>query len=264
MRAAIIVSGNPRFCEEFDLFLENLKDYDEVDWFFQLWKDSPPVDSYGYDLVAPCWQQIDHTYASTRLREFLPADHNIVAIEIGDRDEVPSPEITHTDGATLVKNIWAMWYGIYRADLLRRQHEEQIGKKYDLVIRTRADVGLMNPISLRDIGNHLKADPRLLIQPSNKICGYGPVICDLFAITTSDNMTLYSNILNLAKGYHDRGWIFHPETMLAKHVMEMGMHCRSFPFNIEFRYLGKWSDPKTGELTRQTVGTYQSKYGRWA
>ena len=32
MKAAVLLQGDPRFCKEFDTFLENLKGFDQVDY----------------------------------------------------------------------------------------------------------------------------------------------------------------------------------------------------------------------------------------
>ena len=40
MKAAVLIQGDARFCREFDLFLENLKGFDQVDYFMYLWKNN--------------------------------------------------------------------------------------------------------------------------------------------------------------------------------------------------------------------------------
>ena len=63
MKAAILLQGDPRFCAEFDLFLENLKGFDQVDYFMYMWEDSPStvdlLGNSGHQVVAPAWQHIN-------------------------------------------------------------------------------------------------------------------------------------------------------------------------------------------------------------
>jgi hypothetical protein len=37
MKIAVLIAGQPRFTKEFDHFFENLKNYDQLDFFFYLW-----------------------------------------------------------------------------------------------------------------------------------------------------------------------------------------------------------------------------------
>lgn len=264
MKVAVLISGQPRFCAEFDLFLYNLQGYDQIDWFFYMWKENKPPYAQGYDLVAPSWQIINKDWALEKITSYLPSSHHVVNFELDSDEELVFPDVPRNDGVTNPHATWRMWYSMKQVDMLRQQHEVHTGQKYDLVIKTRPDTGLMSTIDLRMIKQHIDADPSLVIQPANKICGYGPVICDLFAITSSDNMSIYTNLVNEAKYYYDQGWFFHPETMLAKYLMEKRLSVRSGTFKIEFRYLGVWKDPITGRATQQNVGTYISNYGRWS
>jgi hypothetical protein len=264
MRVAVLLQGDPRFCEEFDLFLNNLKGYSQVDWFMYMWENSPAPDTHGYDLVPEKWRTVNKEWALTKFQESLPAGHTVIQLTLADQHSLSFPDVPRKAGETMPHTVWRMWYSLNHADRMRQEHEKKIGVKYDLVIRTRPDVALMNEINLQVLHQHIQQNPKLVIQPANKICGYGPYICDLFAITSSDNMNIYANLYNMAKQYYDSGWMFHPETMLARHLQVQGLQVQSAGFNIEFRYLGEWKDLQTGAITQQNVGHYSSKFGRWS
>ena len=96
------------------------------------------------------------------------------------------------------------------------------------------------------------------------------MICDLFGIANSETMTVYCDLHNQALEHHRAGCIFHPETLLAKHLQYNNKRYWPGDFGIEFRYLGKWKDAETGEewsskdVPNWDNKIYISKFGRWA
>lgn len=274
MKVAVLLQGEPRFCAEFDYFLENLSEYDSVDYFVCTWKqsnaDASTLGSHGHKLVAPAWQNIDHNWAVEKFKELLPAGHKLVHLDLIDQNTIQKEPITSNAAVeTSQPNVWKMFYSLFEVNKAKSKYENDNGFKYDLVIRTRPDVALNEKINLRSIKEYLDARPNTIQIPQNKRCGYGVYICDLFGIGSSSNIDIYCNLYNEALEHHERGVIFHPETMLAKHLAHHGIQYETGSFNIEFRHLGHWTDRNTGETWPSTgVGNwdnkyYTSKFGRW-
>lgn len=274
MRVAILLQGDPRFCSEFDVFLKNLEGYEQVDWFMFMWKDSPPTANLlagtGHQVVAPAWQHVDKDSALNRFKELLPSNHRVVTLELADQNSVKTFPVTENFATeTIQSNVWKMWYSQYMANQLKIRHEKENNFTYDLVIRTRPDVALVDKVDLTRIKNQLNNEKDLVIIPQNKRCGYGVFICDLFGISTSENMNVYSDLYNQALSHHERGVIFHPETMLAKHLEFNNLRYGTSAFNIEFRHHGTWKDINTGEMWASNIvpnwdnKIYISDFGRW-
>jgi hypothetical protein len=274
MKAAVLLQGEPRFCAEFDLFLQNLTGYDQVDWFMYLWENNNPtanlMSSHGHRVVAPYWQTISKESALDKFKQFLPAGHNVVSLELADQSLVPIIRVESNKCETVIfENVWKMWYSQYMANKLKVAHEKENNFKYDLVVKIRPDVALLNQVDLRHMKQYFDKDPNLVLMSHNKRCGYGVAISDINAITTSDNMNIYMEIYNQALEHHARGCIFHPETMLARHLEHNGLFYASADYGVDFRSLGFWTDITTGEMWESrnvpnwTNKYYTSNFGRW-
>jgi len=126
-------------------------------------------------------------------------------------------------------------------------------------------------VNASDIKNRLNNEPNLVIIPNNKRCGHGGIwMCDLFGMGTSETMTKYCDLYNQILDHHRQGTIFHPETMLGKHLQKNDCRYDGMGFNIEFRHMGKWRDINSGEEWPSTNvpgwdnKIYISDFGRWA
>jgi len=275
MRIAGILQGDPRFCAEFDLFLERLIGFDQVDWFCYFWKSSPQtanlVGGSGHHIVSPFWQDLSIESACERFISLLPANHRLAAMELADQDQVPTHTVTENYAQeTIQSNVWKMWNSQFHANRLRKEYENRFNFKYDLIVRTRPDVALLDTLNLNLIKSYIDIKPELVIIPKNKRCGYGVAIGDLVAVTSGDNFDIYANIYNEALEHHSkRQFKFHPETMLAKHLLHHNLNYQPADFRIEFRHLGIWKHNTTREeFTSDTVPNWQeysyySNFGRW-
>ena len=275
MRLAILIQGEPRFCAEFDQFISSIQGYDQVDWYFYLWKTSPPTSKTighdGHQLVAPFWQNIDNKeLAIDKIKKALPEDHNIIRFEAVDQSEVPFQEVKENYAQeTNQSNVWKMWYSLHKVNAMKLEQEQLENFKYDVVIRTRPDVALYGDISAAAIKSRL-ADNQILI-PTNKKCGHSGVwICDLVGIGTSDSMDVYTDLYNQAIDHHSKGVMFHPETMLGRHLEHNGLSYPSGDFSIEFRNQGIWQSTITGDTWPGNGAPdwnddkiYISKFGNW-
>ena len=254
MRVALLIPGEPRFCKEFDQFLENLQGYDQVDWFVWLWQESQCEEHRGVDVVAPSWRQLDHNTTRARIQQHLPVQHQLINLTIARKELYPAPQFYRKDGSTSVERVWGMYTSLQQCDLTRRAHEQTLDSPYDLVIRTRPDLGLTAPLDLNVCRNYLKQNPSTIITPRNAVHGYNHKTNDMMAVGPSDIMSTYCNLVDHVIEYHDRlGMIYHPETMLAFHMHMQGIKNHNSTFDIMLRKFGTVIN-----------NAYRSDYGRWA
>jgi hypothetical protein len=210
MKIAIQISGLPRFTKDIEDFLINLHDTDQVDWFFYLWNN--PGDPY----VPPNWPCNDIASIRKKISNNLPQGHNIVYLRV---HELPKYEIDRPLNLTPWSNpqgIWYMFNGIKQVNQTRVEHNES----YDLVIRTRGDLGISTPVSCIQAKQFLDAHPSAILMPDNHrlgVGGYGAN--DLFAIGLPNTITLYASAFDKLFEYNDQGTPYHPETLLAHHLV---------------------------------------------
>jgi hypothetical protein len=255
MRVALLLPGEPRFCREFDQLLENLRGYTSVDWFVWLWQGSQSEAYRGVDLVAPIWQHMDHSMTRDRIQQRLPSGHQLINLTIAPKELYPAPQVHNKAGETSVERMWGMYTSIRQCDLERRAHEQALGQRYDLVIRTRTDLGLTAPLDLEHCLEYLERSPRTIMTPGNDIHGYGHKTNDMMALGLSKDMTTYCDLAqHLLDYHHNMGILFHPETMLAFHMAHQGLaNYNTDSYQVILR--------KSGTVEQ---GVYRSDYGRWA
>ena len=257
MRVAVLIQGEPRFCKEFDLFLERLKGYDQADFYFYLWKKSQPISDYYRSresvLVAEPWTDIDRNWAIDKIRSNLPDNCEVIRLELIDQDSLEFPTIEREQHGTNTHNVWKMFYSLYEVNELKKEHEIKNSFVYDLVIRARPDLMLHGDINLDDIKRRIDENPQLLAMPDNTRCGRGNS-SDLIAISSSKNIDDYCKLYKYAFEYYNDGIIFHPETLLSHHLSAYNLdYNQNFGYRIDIRYLGQYVDNEK----------YISNFGRW-
>jgi hypothetical protein len=289
MKIAIIIHGEPRFCEEFDMLINQVKDIEQVDWFFYMWSNTEQQTyeeivqlrsqlqyphSQGYTLVAPNWCNIDSEWAMAKLRSNIPAHHNIVRAEFVDHRGLtfdPPPTDNYAQEIQ-IDNVCKSWHSLHQVDLLRQQHEAENNFKYDLVIRSRADVAVTSDLDFKSMLGLFATDKSVVLIPNNRCCGYdGVAFCDLFAIGSSESMKVYSDCINQAWEHNRNGVKFHGETMLARHLTNNNIRYNVHNFSVEIRHLGAWHSTATGQTWASGEvpdwsfdKIYKSNFGQWA
>ena len=258
MRVAVLIQGEPRFCKEFDLFLERLKGYTQADFYFYLWEKSQPISDYWRSresvLVAEPWTNIDREWAINKIRSNLPANCEVVRLELVDQNTLKFPNIEQEVYGTNTTNLWKMIYSLYQVNELKKEHEVKNGFVYDLVIRARPDLMLHNDLDLSVIKQRIDTNNKLISMPDNTRCGRVAPISDLMAISSSKNMDIYCNLYEEALEYHTSGLEFHPETLLSCHLLTYNLDfSQFFGYNIDIRQLGTNLDNEK----------YISNFGRW-
>lgn len=258
MQVAVLIQGEPRFCREFDLFLDRLKGYDRVDYFFYIWKTSQPISDYHRTnqsiLVAEPWTNVDKTWALKKLQYNLPANHHVVRLELVDQTSLVFPEVDVRAAGVNPNNLWKMLYSLYMVNDLKKDYELSNKFKYDLVIKARPDLMLHDELDLTTIKNRIDADPNLIALPNNTRCGTPMPVSDIMAISSSENMDAYCNLYNRVQEYCSKGIDFHPEALLSSHLLQYNFNFNEqFGYNIDIRKLGEWQQDEK----------YISDFGRW-
>ena len=210
MKIAILLSGQPRFTEDFNLFLSNLKGYTEADWFVYISNNFNSNNTKSVIEVADIWKTFDPSWAYERIKSMLPHNNTIRSFEISDADNQIFPPVVAIHETDIPANAFKMFYNMYMSDQARQQYEQDHNFKYDLVIRTRADLGLYNELNL----DNLDFSNNVIIMPTNDWHG-NPRANDQFAIGKSDSMSIYGTVYTRLKEYNNRGAMFHPESMVG-------------------------------------------------
>lgn len=243
MKTAVLISGQPRFTREFDEFLSNLKNYDQLDFFFYLW-DSKPEDS---KLIPPTWPSTQEDIKSKILSN-LPANSNIARLEIIPQpDYIPTRNYNSTPW-TILPNMWRMFYGIKQVNQLREEWENKYGT-YDLIIRARPDIGLESSLNLIEVKNYLDQNINTVLVPNNHRNGVGISINDMIGVGSSQSMSVYARVYDYLDHYHDADVPYHNETLLGHHLNVNGIVYPGNNINALFR---KYSNENT-----------EIDYGRW-
>jgi hypothetical protein len=102
----------------------------------------------------------------------------------------------------------SMWYKTLRVNQLRKKYENTMGFKYDLIIKTRPDVVLEEPIDL--------------IQSDNLVIPFGwdwsEGINDLMAWGNQYNMDTYCELFYMFASLANSMDKINPETMLKQYL----------------------------------------------
>lgn len=227
MKIAILLSGQPRFSGDFTQLLKNLKGYDHADWFCCMPNNNS--ENKKQSLYVPnSWKQFAAKWAISELQSNFPANNYIQAFEISKCD---IPRV----------NVFKGRYNLYRANQLRLDYQLRSGITYNMVLRVRPDVSLIDTLDLRHI------DQRVLINtvilPRNHWAKHpqDPTLrmCDQFAIASSNNMTTYANLhndieecINILKGLSIEN---HPEISLLMQLQRNKILVKRGPFSIGLR-----------------------------
>lgn len=110
-------------------------------------------------------------------------------------------------------NFLKMLYAYKQANDLKNIWEDINGFKYDIVIKSRFDLKLIEPIDLK-----ITNDSIFIPIGCDHLDGYN----DLFAYGSSDNMNYYFNLYDNTLQYLKNGIEFHPESLLKYHL-ELGV-----------------------------------------
>ena len=235
MKIAATISGLPRFTKDFDLFLENISDYDQIDWFFYMWNDFE--ENLGY---IPPWMKNPNNWNEDSVRRkiesLLPDKHNIVYLKIVDHPAYTEKESLNLSPWSNAPNIWFMHHGHKMVNQARLDYEKQHGP-YDMIMRARTDVEIYPKINLRSCCEFIQNHPKNLITPANFRYGLqGKGISESFCLGSGETIDIYSQLVDKLFEYNDQGVIYHPETLSAHHMYLNKIDLPMTNFQIRFRH----------------------------
>ena len=219
MRTAICFSGQiERLYHEHGKFVNQLRlCQSDCDLFFSFWgKQSDEIDLRNF------------------LSIVLPSNIRIAAIQFTPPYEWSSPyNQSHVFAGNTLPAMFLQAGGIKLVDELRQRYEQQYNFKYDMVIRSRADIEIKGEFDLFKFNNILINDTNLILTPSNwrfshawdcpernTVPGYlgQKCMCEQWWAATSDNMSRVTNYGDFFNEYISNGARVHPETLLWWHV----------------------------------------------
>jgi hypothetical protein len=262
MRTAFLLSGQARFCKEFDTQLDNLKN-SNIDWYVAFWKlrpghehfrnAIPEVIDYQYRdwLIPPTWS--DST-ARDFIESRLPDRHRLVDIKLFDYSEFPPMPREYTGHRIRCNpnSLFQQFWLVYQSDLLRQQH----GQQYDLLIRSRADLGLKGPVDLEYAHQLLLQNQNVILTSADR---RGNPIDDMFSIGLPDAIERYCSMVN----YFDQIYVNNPrldmatESFIAVTLSSLGLQFPMTNIGTTFRTVG------TGVEDSVSGSKFLPDFGRW-
>lgn len=226
MKVAVLVSGNQRFSKDLDDFLINIKNYDRMDWFFYLWNNTHEQDRR----INPNWPANDWAKVYDIIRRNLPEHHNIIDLRIRDQPEFDHSKYFNTIPIANKINVWMMYYGLKQVNLLKEEYE-RLTSSYDLVIRTRTDISVIDPIYLDQIKLYLESYPNSIIMPAERNGYFHHLTNDQFAIGLNEYMKHYFTVFDNIDQYTQEGLLMTGETMLGYHLYKNNIELPYYPIN---------------------------------
>ena len=245
MKIAVLISGQPRFSNDFNMLLSNLKNYDRLDFFFYLWNSAPSESHW----IPPTWP-MEYNQIRSRILKNLSLKCNIADLKVLSQPEYQvTREYNLTPWSNPV-NIWYNFHGTNQVNLLREEYEKENGN-YDLVIKSRPDVGLAAPIDCVSVKKFLDNNPSTVIMPNNHRFGMagrtvimpnnlkagaaGRAVTDLLGFGLGPTMSVYCRAVNYLDQYNDQGALYHGESLLAWHLTANNILSPNTNFNCTFR-----------------------------
>lgn len=211
MRVAALISGLPRFTKDFDHTLQQLLNYDQIDWYFYLWNKDSTYDAK----ITPSWPINDPNEVYRKIKSHLPANNKIANLQIVEMPSFdPNKHYNFIPTAT-PQGVWTMHYGLKQVNLLRTQTNIE----YDLVIRTRPDVSINRVIFLDLAKTYLESRSKSIIMPDNARYGFNNHRAnDQFAIGLPKIVDTYCNAFDYLEQYAQEGLPMSGELLLAFHL----------------------------------------------
>jgi hypothetical protein len=247
MRTALLISGLPRFSADFDSQLENLQN-SEIDWYVVLWSKNIVNDPK----LSSNWREVETIDDARSLIEpYMPSHHAIKHIEFLNPEEY---SILPRDYQPMNSNPFNVWqqYNILKVCDQRRKES---GIIYDLVIRSRPDVGLNKPLDLVWIRDQLRSFPNSIFMPDNFRFGYDPGFCDQFAVGLPYVMGVYCEAINYFDNLYEQGIYYNPECLLQTVINFHGIEYPKTGFEISRG--GHWTPIEHGRWGQLTVAKKQ-------
>lgn len=243
MKTALLLTGNARFSKDFDSQLENLQNSD-IDLYIVFWRRNP-----GFDpKISPNWLVQTSGEVRDKLKPHLPPWYKIKYIELLNPELYSNTSRYYEQYYSNPINVWQQY------NILKYCYSwvKELGQ-YDLIIRSRTDLGLSEPIDLKLAYNCLT--PNIIYTPMNQrngyivdVGGYMSGFCDQFAIGLQETMQIYCNSVDFFDDLYVQGTKYNPEYLLQTVLLNHGI---------------LWP-PTSFEIKRDEVHWAPIEHGKWA
>lgn len=238
MKTALLLTGNPRFSADFDSQLNNLQNSD-IEVFICFWRRPEGVDPK----LSPNWCNLkDGGDVYKRLLPHLPSNYRITVCEVLEDSMFPPMHTEYEPYNSTPVNVWQQ----YKLLQYAFQSVKQLGY-FDLVVRSRTDLGLSEPIDLALAHKCLLQSPTCIYTPRNQRYGYEPNFNDQFAIGLPHIMDIYCNSIDRFDELYRRGIKYNPEYLLQTNLMDHGI---------------TWPDT-SWEIVRDPAHWVPIEHGKW-
>lgn len=133
----------------------------------------------------------------------------------------------------------AMFWQIQQANFLRQEYEREHNFSYDLVVRARPDVSVLEPILFPEVTRNEIANLIFLPDVNNEY----KTVCDFYAMSSAENMDIYSNFYDslgiyseivaaqLIKPVAGVSSVM-PEQILREYLVAQGLQLIDYPANL--------------------------------
>lgn len=238
MKVALCLSGHIRNLEEnYESIKKNLLDHYDTDIFIHTWDtygwrvegNNISVDEDGFkgfdyysglinknkilELVKP--KEIVVDYYTDYESKFVEKAKNYVNLKHPDKDR-PS-------------NMVSMWYKIFKCNEIKKDYELKNNFKYDIVIRSRADLYYFEPIINEKI---LMLYKKAAIIPTIESHGG---ISDMLAVGSSKIIDIVSNAYNHLDEINDSGCLMNPHYAL-EHYFKNALSNRIYKHDFKMYF----------------------------
>jgi hypothetical protein len=197
MKVALLLSGqfrNGREC--YQSIYDNLISHYDVDVFI----------SYHYEEPDVTFEELDELYKPKYIM-YEKYDNGLI-----EKFNLTNNFLHYTESTP--SSLCKMWFGNMMVNILKDDYEKNNNMKYDVVIKSRFDVDILEKIELK--------------LPQNQI--YIPIgwdhmdgVNDTFAYGDSDSMSYYLNAYFSLDDFINEGRFIHPEMLLKAYLLRGNM-----------------------------------------
>lgn len=245
MKSALLFTGNARFSKDFDSQLNNLQN-SEIDIYIVFWRRKP-----GFDpKISDNWYVQTSGEIRDKIKPHLPSHYTIKYIELLNPELFETVPRQYEQHYSNPANVWQQYNILKYCYSWLKEYNQ-----YDLIIRSRTDLGLSEPIDLKLAYECLLKNPNLVYTPNNQRNGYMVNIgnyvsgfCDQFAIGLPETMKIYCNAIDHFDSLYVKGIKYNPEYLLQTVLLEHGI---------------LWP-PTSFEIIRDTAHWKPIDHGKWA
>ena len=212
-RVAVCISGQPRSVEQgFEFINKHVIQPNQADVFIHTWQPTATEAFINPVNGSEVGDAVGAGITNTILDLYEP--HGVI-FDV----QFPFDEKDYNDRAYPgMKASWmlSMWYSVQMANWLKCNAEDEFGPKYDAVFRMRFDWALTDDLAVENTASDV------ITVPSD--CAHRAGINDQFAVGSSKNMDIYSNLYDhIEEYYRQDGQPFCNEILLKHHLTKQGV-----------------------------------------